>query len=380
MQSLETHLDFSKTLQDNTPPEAILPKRSQIYLGFKCSQQCGFCYYKSKCSQPILQFELVKKQVDLKLKYGIVDFELTGGEPGESPDLERACLYIKSKSPKSRIAVITNGAIVAHDEVFDLIDEVLVSYHLDKDASDYDEMMFPRGSTFAKVQKTIEKASQRNLLVRTNTVVGTFNLSHLSKILEDLVQLKPRIVNFLPVNIFDDASGMSRFIDYQQLRPRLKEAFIQLSEQLPTSLSFARYMPFCQLDGFQKHIVGYAQHVFDWFDWNVELGGTDILELLEKGVNQEDILMKLGRYGSKAFKFVQEARRIFYTKPAKCLMCKYNPICDGIEKSVDPGLIEEFAVPEIGAPIKNPVHFFGDQTHRLYQEVYQKDLGHHIKW
>ena len=68
-------------------------------------------------------------------------------------------MYIKSKSPKSRIAVITNGAIVAHDEVFDLIDEVLVSYHLDKDASDYDEMMFPRGSTFAKVQKTIEKAS-----------------------------------------------------------------------------------------------------------------------------------------------------------------------------------------------------------------------------
>ena len=55
--------------------------------------------------------------------------------------------------------VCTNGTIVAHDEVFDLIDEVLVSYHLDKDASDYDEMMSPRGSTFAKVQKTIEKAS-----------------------------------------------------------------------------------------------------------------------------------------------------------------------------------------------------------------------------
>lgn len=319
----------------------------------------------------MLPFELVKKQVDLKLKYGIVDFELTGGEPGESLDLERACLYIKSRSQKSRIAVITNGTLAAHDEVFDLIDEVLVSYHLNKDASDYDKMMFPRGSTFSKVQKTIEKANQRNLLIRTNTVVGTFNLSHLSKILDDLVEFKPRIVNFLPVNIFDDASEMSRFIDYQQLRPKLKEAFTQLSEQLPTSLSFARYMPFCQLDGFQQHIVGYAQHIFDWFDWNVELGGTEILEHLEQGTSQKDILMKLGRYGSKAFKFVQEARRIFYTKPAKCLMCRYNPICDGIEKSVVPSLVQRFAVPEIGILVKNPVHFFGDQTLKLYQEIYQ---------
>ena len=41
-------------------------------------------------------------------------------------------------------------------------------------------------------------------------------------------------------------------------------------------------------------------------------------------------------------------------------MCRYNPICDGIEKSVDPGLVERFAVPEIGIIVKNPVHFFGD--------------------
>jgi MoaA/NifB/PqqE/SkfB family radical SAM enzyme len=76
--------------------------------------------------------ENIKRQIDFKLKYGIVDFEITGGEPGEFKSLVSVCKYIKSASPRSRIAVITNGSLVSQPECLEYVDEVLLSYHLSR--------------------------------------------------------------------------------------------------------------------------------------------------------------------------------------------------------------------------------------------------------
>ena len=57
----------------------------------------------------MLSLQEIKQQIDFKLEYGIQDFELTGGEPGEFKQLVDVCNYIHEKSPKSKIAVITNG-------------------------------------------------------------------------------------------------------------------------------------------------------------------------------------------------------------------------------------------------------------------------------
>lgn len=317
----------------------------------------------------MLPFDLVKQQIDFKLKYGIIDFELTGGEPGEARDLEIVCEYIKKVSPKSKIAVITNGSLFSQPKVFELVDEVLLSYHLDKHARSYDTEMFPSGNTWTKAFKTTQRAKEHNLLLRTNTVLGTFNLDRLDCIITDLIELNPTIINFLPVNIFDEASQMAKFIDYIKLRPILKEAFIRLQKELPNSLVFARYMPFCQMEGFENHIVGYAQHIYDWFDWNVELGGADVIGKLEK-CGAECMFEELGHYGSKSFEAVQEARQVFYSKPTKCLACKYNLICDGIENTISDRDLEKFAVPTGGNLVKNPLEFFGDKTYHLYQQVY----------
>lgn len=87
-------------------------------------------------------------------------------------------------------------------DVWDLIDEVLVSYHLGRESA-CNKDMFPLGCTYDKVKKTVDKARANNVLVRSNTVLATFNINGLDSILEDLVALQPSIVNFLPVNLFD---------------------------------------------------------------------------------------------------------------------------------------------------------------------------------
>lgn len=54
------------------------------------------------------------------------------------------------------------------------------------------------------------------------------------------------------------------------------------------------------MEGFESHLVGYAQHVYDWFDWNVELGGDEIVDDIDH-VGEDKILSHLGSYGSRAF-------------------------------------------------------------------------------
>lgn len=145
-----------------------------------------------------------------------------------------------------------------NSDVWDLIDEVLLSYHLGKDDSSYDKAIFPLGSTYLKAAKTIEKARASGVLVRTNTVAGTFNLDGMEHILHDLAEFKPSIVNFLPVNLFDNASSMSKYIDYGKLRECMKHAIDFLANAVPDAKVFIRYMPFCCMEGYESHIVGHV--------------------------------------------------------------------------------------------------------------------------
>ena len=49
--------------------------------------------------------------------------------------------------------------------------------------------MVPHGCTWSKVIKTVIAAKMHKKIVRTNTVVGTFNIDDLLSISKDLVQL-----------------------------------------------------------------------------------------------------------------------------------------------------------------------------------------------
>ena len=73
----------------------------------------------------------MKKQIDFEYAYGIREFEITGGEPSEYAHLKETCEYIKKKDNACKISIITNGGLWNVD-IWDLIDEVLVSYHLGK--------------------------------------------------------------------------------------------------------------------------------------------------------------------------------------------------------------------------------------------------------
>ena len=226
--------------------------------------------------------------------------------------------------------------------------------------------MFPAGTTYEKSLKTVEMAQKHNVFLRTNTVLGTFNFDFFDEITSDLIGFGPKIVNFLPVNLFDESKDMVECIDYAKLRPILKRQIDILTKSLPESLVFVRYMPFCDMEGYERHIVGQLQHIYDWFDWNRELDGVGLLDMI--GENPRKML---GRYGSSSLRKCFEQRRCLYEKTQKCMLCKYNILCDGVEKSN--GRLLGQTVPSAGIPIKNPMEFIGNSTETMYRKIYGYD-------
>lgn len=303
----------------------------------------------------MLSLSEIEKQVDLELAYGIEEFELTGGEPSEHRQLREICQMIRKKRSDAKIAVITNGGLWKND-VWDLIDEVLVSYHTCKDDAKNNKEMFPLGSTIQKVLKTVQKAHERNLLLRTNTVCATFNLEVLDSIVDDIISFQPGIVNFLPVNLFDEAQKMCSFIDYNLLRATLKDQIDKLRFKIPSAEVNVRYMPFCAMEGYEQCIVGNLQHIYDKHDWNRELDGTQLLQMAE---NKDTTLKRLGTYGSTSVRVALETRDAQYEKCEECKFCKFNLLCDGVEKTYEHSLLK-YCKPSFGKAEKNILKYFHD--------------------
>lgn len=357
---MNNKFNFIHILKQNIPSNLIQPRRGQIYVGFQCHQKCGFCYYINQCNSPMFKLADIIRQIDYEYQYGIRDFEITGGEPSEHKNLRHICEYIKHKNNNNKIAIITNGGLYKCN-IWDIIDEVLVSYHLGKRSLIYDKNIFPYGCTYIKATKTIEKAKQYNKLIRINSVIGTFNIDIFNDIITDIIEFNPHIINILPINLFDNAITMGKFINYTQLRPILKRAIDMFNSILPHTLKFIRYMPFCDMHGYEQYIVGYLQHIYDWFDWNVELNGTNIIEY-------SNTKRPLGHYGSLSLIEAINARSNFYDKNEKCLLCKYFLICDGIEKYQN---LSTYIIPTSGKIIKNFMYYLNNITFEYYNNWYK---------
>ena len=311
----------------------------------------------------MFDLSFIQKQVLFLHEYGVEDYEITGGEPGEHKQLEEICKFIKQVNPSAKVAVITNGSIFIRD-IFGIADEVLISYHLSKKSSNYDKCIFPNGCTWDKVSKTVTKARSNNMIVRTNTVLGTFNLSCIESIVDDIIELSPDIVNFLPVNLFEQSYDMYKHIDYNMLRTCLKLAIDKISIALPNVLVLVRYMPFCCMEGYEQHILGHVQHVFDQFDWMPEVSGIEHLDKLDNS-----FLKQLGRCGSTSVQAALQARRQLYTKNHNCMKCKYYMMCDGVEKTSS-HCLEKFIHPSSGKLESDPMKYIGNTILEKYKKLY----------
>jgi radical SAM protein with 4Fe4S-binding SPASM domain len=96
------------------------------------------------------------------------------------------------------------------------------------------------------------------------------------------------------------------------------------------------------MKGYEKHVYGYYQHIYDLTDWNIATYGHTIDPNLYKGNELQHL-----------YESARRQRNNTYQKNKECMNCKHYYICDGYEKNH--GHLDVF--PEEGEKIKKATEY-----------------------
>lgn len=282
-------------------------KRAKLDIGTFCNYKCYFCYYKHSLNDKTSYDEVIERFNKL-YELGCRDFDISGGEPSIFSKLEDLISHIKSLN--CNVSMLSNGSNLSFERLEKLkslgLNEILFSLHSTEEL--HNKMVGFNG--FKKIVKAIKDAKSLSYLVRINSVITPLNYKEVDKEYLNLIkELNPSQVNFLPLNYFGDSKDLEP-IEYNELLNPIKK-FINSISDIEINV---RYVPFCFMEGYEKHVKNYLQHIFDLKDWS--------LCYYRYWENTFDNMLKV----------VKDQRINVYTKDENCLKCKYFAICDGIEK------------------------------------------------
>ena len=326
-----------------------LTERSRLFTGYRCNIRCAFCFYRNMKHVDIK--DKIEQQVIQAHKFGIKDWDISGGEPSILPYWFNILEDLK-KFGFRNIACITNGykfadpSFMMHSKMTGL-NELLFSLH-GSTKTIHDAMTQVEGS-YDKLTTAIANAVYLNMKIRFNVVVTRTNYHNLPKLAEYANHVRPVAFNFLPFRVENNAMR-DNMVRYSQIAPYIKEAIDILDDKIKVRI---RYVPFCLFEGYEKHVAGYLQRVFDEYEWN-----EYTIRNFERARANQDI-PKLDLETDKWIlekKALQSSIKHVANHSTKCLACKYVHVCDGIWYSY----AKQWGIDEF-KPIK------GEKTYRICQ-------------
>jgi MoaA/NifB/PqqE/SkfB family radical SAM enzyme len=306
-------------------PDKEWTKRSRLFTGYGCNIRCKFCFYKDEKHTDIKP--LIYQQLEQGRRYGILDWDISGGEPSILPywfDL------LKDMKDFRNIACITNGYKFADPEFIEKsrifgLNELLFSVH-GSTAEIHDGMTGVKGS-FDRMHRAMVNARYLGYKIRINVVVTKDNYKDLSNIAEMVIPLYPIAFNFLPYRIENSADKKENTVEYSKIVPYIQDA-IDLLNNIKIAI---RYMPPCVLQSeYQKYCAGYLQRVFDEYEWD-----EYTIRKFENARFNKDI-PELDCDTNKWWLLINaldESIRHVAGHKISCLKCRYVRVCDGIWKS-----------------------------------------------
>jgi len=291
--------------------------RTQIDLGRKCNMNCRFCYYRQLGDlrkQAFKSFEILTKSIDGAVRRGNNYIDWTGGEGSVYPRMPELIEYcLKRYDVKS--CLITNGIAgeYTYKKIIDAgIDDFLLSVH--GIGQNHDTITnFP--GAFERQERTLEQIKKAKIKLRFNVVINRYNQTELINIAEYLATWKPRIVNFINMNLhhewaFDHLTAKDVIADLDIVQPNLEQAIAYLH-----SLNIAvnvRYYPMCRLSPDYWQCICNDMHViFDPYEWSY-------------GINPITY--------ENAYKWAVDCSNRIEEKGHPCNQCDLQNICGGINR------------------------------------------------
>lgn len=333
---LYNELSHSKLEIDYDTPHC---NRGKLDTGTHCNYRCGFCYYFNQLDQKT-SFEEIKKRIDHMVACGLNEADLSGGESSIHENWFDILDYCVDNG--LGVSCLSNGSMFSKYEFLEKskehgLSEILFSLH-GFDSDSHNKIVGVKAG-FRKIIKSIQHANKLGIKVRLNCTVTRDNYYKLDTEFVDLVhQFDVSQVNFLTLNYWDDAGSTQSPFPYKEATDKVKLAI----DKLKVPDIRVRYTPFCYMKGYEKHLYGYYQHIYDLTDWNIATYGHTIDS--NKYVN--DPFKEL-------YKAAERQRNNTYQKNRECMDCKHYYICDGYEKNFNQ--LEVF--PEKGEHITKATHY-----------------------
>lgn len=321
--SLYKFVDYTKLKQC-----APMTERSRLFTGYGCNIKCKFCFYKDEKHVDIK--DKIYQQLEQGKRFGIKDWDITGGEPTILPYFTDLLKDMREKYKFRNIAVITNGYKFANpDFAFKnrvYLNEVLFTL-LGMRRHIHDGMTGVKGS-WDRIMMGISHARYYGYKIRINTVVTKDNYKQLPEMADYVTHLaKPVAFNFLPYRIENSAPKKKNIVRYSEIAPYIKEAIDKMDNRIKIAI---RYVPFCLFEGYEEYVQGYLQREFDEYEWNEYTVRRFDCVRENKDVPELDCESDKWELELKA---LQGSINHVANHATSCLKCKYLKVCDGIWKS-----------------------------------------------
>lgn len=252
---------YTKMLQERRIHTRGQPtKRAMLDTGRVCNESCKFCYYAHEdCKKEFVQLKDLKSQLYNFKQNGREWIDLSGGEPSIHPDVKQVVSYAHELGLK--VCMITNGL-----NGFDFdCDDYLVSLHGSKET--HDASVGHPGS-YDKIMAGLKALKESARGFRFNCVINKDNKDELPAIATIMAEWDPKIVNFINFNPYYNwsvAHAEDVQVSYSDFRDQLKMA-IDILKAKGIGVN-VRYVPFCQMKDYEKHVCNIMQHVFDDYEW-----------------------------------------------------------------------------------------------------------------
>lgn len=285
--------------------------KTALLLGYKCNNNCLFCYAGDKRSINSMSTAEAKKQLKAAASRGSTFVDFLGGEPTIRKDLIELIAYSKELGFKT-ISITTNGRMFSNKEYAEQIvkaglNSVVFSIH-GHNAELHDYLSNTKGAFDQCISgfQNIRSLS-KNIYICTNTVILKSNIKFLPKIAENNAKIGTNAMEF----IFPHPRG-NAFKNFDEMVPYLEELIDVVPKTVMAGVSrginhcWFRYVPMCYMYSFIRYLSEYI--------------ARDMLAEQHIGPEFEDLSVEENRAAHGRVKGPQ------------CYGCKYFNVCEGIFK------------------------------------------------
>lgn len=288
-------------------------KSVQFELSKKCNLRCVHCYIPDYSTKEDLRLSEILDLIEECANLGVINFDITGGEPFINKDINKILYYINKYGMKTTI--FTNGTILT-----DRILETLRNVNIEKlkisidgyDSASHD-MVRGKGS-YERTMTNIKKLLENGIRVEINTVLHKKNIAFSKKIIADLeaLNIPYHVDRYVPMQ--EDTNDDMVISDEEYL-----EAIKHISN---TKISDLIKKPNSSADLATTFFCGAGNsYVFIKSDGAVGFCPTMPKDFIGGDLKHE--CLSHIWYGSKFFKRIRNINCRFFDE------CKVNYICKG---------------------------------------------------